>query len=508
MKSYDIKYDALTKPALEFKKLITSSEIMKEAILELDKFSNSNKRIGLDITVDKINEALVNNDIDRLIEYSRIYSTTSGIYMRFVRYLSGLLSYSWFIYPYLLNNKLKSNKVQDKIETIIKFFDKLNVKTVFQEITNKVLIQGCYYGYLIVSDNKKNADIFELPLKYCRSRYQINGLDAVEFNVKYFDEVFTDQEEKKLVLSTFPKDFQKGYALMKKNRIKRDKKDGGYWMLCDSNLAMKFSFKNNDIPLMVSVIPTLIELEQAKDLDLKKTMQQLLKIIVQKMPMTKDGDMLFDLDEAAAMHANATKMLGNAVNVDVLTTFADVDAIDLDNTTASTSNDPLAKVERQVFNSAGISQMLFATDGNIALEKSILNDESLMFYLLRQYEATLNNIINFLFNDKKIEFRIRMIEITIYNQEKKLKMYKEMANSGYSKMIPAIAAGYNQSEFLSLVDYENDILNLTEKLIPAQISSTQSSKNNTNNSNNSVGAPEKDDDEKSEKTIQNLESMG
>ena len=38
------------------------------------------------------------------------------------------------------------------------------------------------------------------------------------------------------------------------------------------------------------------------------------------------------------------------------------------------TKDELAKVERAVFNEAGVSQMQFNTDGNIALEKSILND--------------------------------------------------------------------------------------------------------------------------------------
>mgnify|MGYP006903480261 CR=1 FL=1 len=42
----------------------------------------------------------------------------------------------------------------------------------------------------------------------------------------------------------------------------------------------------------------------------------------------------------------------------------------------TTTTDDLAKVERSVYNSLGISQNLFNTDGNMALEKSVLNDES------------------------------------------------------------------------------------------------------------------------------------
>lgn len=71
-------------------------------------------------------------------------------------------------------------------------------------------------------------------------------------------------------------------------------------------------------------------------------------------------------------------MLAGAVGVDVVTTFADVEAIDLSDRNTSTTADELAKVERAVYNASGVSRNLFNTDGNLSLEKSILNDESSM----------------------------------------------------------------------------------------------------------------------------------
>jgi hypothetical protein len=75
-------------------------------------------------------------------------------------------------------------------------------------------------------------------------------------------------------------------------------------------------------------------------------------------------------------------MLKRAVGVDVLTTFADIDAIDMSDKNTTTSKDDLEKVERTVFNAMGISQNLFNTEGNMSLEKSILNDESAIRGLL------------------------------------------------------------------------------------------------------------------------------
>jgi hypothetical protein len=113
-------------------------------------------------------------------------------------------------------------------------------------------------------------------------------------------------------------------------------------------------------------------------------MQKLLKIIVQKLPLDKNGDLIFDVDEARDIHNNGVEMLKRAIGVDVLTTFTDVQSIDLSDKNTSTSIDDLEKVERAVFNAFGISQNLFNTDGNLSLEKSILNDESTMRNLLSQ----------------------------------------------------------------------------------------------------------------------------
>jgi hypothetical protein len=75
-------------------------------------------------------------------------------------------------------------------------------------------------------------------------------------------------------------------------------------------------------------------------------------------------------------------MLARAIGVDVLTTFTDVDAINISDSNTATTTDDLEKVERSVFNTLGVSQNLFNTDGNLSLEKSILNDEGSVRTLL------------------------------------------------------------------------------------------------------------------------------
>ena len=277
-----------------------------------------------------------------------------------------------------------------------------------------------------------------------------------------------------------------------------------------------------------------MDLDAAQDLDRRKQMQKLLKILVQKLPMDKNGDLIFDIDESRDIHNNAVAMLSRAIGVDVLTTFTDVQSIDLSDKNTTTTTDDLAKVERTVYNNLGISQNLFNTDGNLSLEKSILNDESTVRNLLLQFNVFFDRIVKMkVANNKKYSFKFYMLETTQYNYKEMSKLYKEQTQLGYSKMLPQIALGHSQSFILNTAVFENDVLKLTEIMIPPLMSSTMSSQdvlgnkgsNNQNKTQNNSGSsnqqtttkqttetkqsgrPEKADDQKSEKTIKNKESM-
>ena len=82
---------------------------------------------------------------------------------------------------------------------------------------------------------------------------------------------------------------------------------------------------------------------------------------------------------------NAVDMLRRCIGVDVMTTFADVQAINTSDKNTTATQDDLAKVERSLYNALGLSKNLFNTDGNLSLEKSILDDESTVRNLLLQF---------------------------------------------------------------------------------------------------------------------------
>jgi hypothetical protein len=168
----------------------------------------------------------------------------------------------------------------------------------------------------------------------------------------------------------------------------------------------------------------------------------LLKILIQKLPLDKNNDLIFDMDEAADIHANAVAMLKRAVGVDVLTTFADIEVADMADKNTATSVDDLAKVERGLYNESGSAQALFNSDSNLALEKSVSNDEASMKSIPQQFEYLLNKIINKMLKNKKYCYKFKMLETTIHNYKDISKLYKEQTSIGYSKMLPQIALGH------------------------------------------------------------------
>ena len=335
------------------------------------------------------------------------------------------------------------------------------------------------------------------------------------------------------VLKLFPEEFSKGYMLYKQGKLIDTDNNGvsfsnNGWYLLDPKNTVKFNFKDSDIPIFVNSIPTMLDLDAAQDLDRRKQMQKLLKILVQKLPMDKNGDLIFDIDEARDIHNNAVEMLRRAIGVDVLTTFTDVESIDLSDKYTTATQDDLQKVERTVYNSLGISRNLFNTDGNLSLEKSILNDESTVRNLLLQFNIFMDRVVKKKnTNSKKYNFKIYFLETTQYNYQNLSKLYKEQTQIGYSKMLPQIALGHSQSFILNTAHFENEVLHLSEIMIPPLMSSTLNGedilgkKDSTGSSNSqnksgtkkttaekkTAGRPEKADDQKSEKTIQNKESM-
>jgi len=79
----------------------------------------------------------------------------------------------------------------------------------------------------------------------------------------------------------YPREFADAYVKYKKNKLNARINDGMRgWYVLDPDCAFKINLNETDYPYLVNVIPKIFELDEAQDLDRRKMMQQLLKVII------------------------------------------------------------------------------------------------------------------------------------------------------------------------------------------------------------------------------------
>jgi len=456
---------------------------------------------GLTDLRSRLEDALISDDPKYIRDLSRHFFKISGVYSRTVRYVSLLPLYEHLIIPVVLKEGVEKHRIVSEMTNVSNFFEKLKIKTLMKDIITKVVKEGAFFGYL--RSNSGKYVLQDLPNDYCRTRYKVNGFPVVEFNVKYFDEHFPIEQVKVKVLNSYPREIVDGYVRYKQGEIK-EKFEGngsyGAWVTLDPDSAVAFYYDESLRPLLSQAFFAILEALELKGIEKRKAEEQLFNLIVQKVPLTKEGDFIFDMSEAKVMHDNAASIFKDTQKSDVLTTFAEIENIDL----GASSTDPidLEQWGKDIWSELGVSSQLFSTEGNLALEKSVIVDEALIFYLVEKVEAWLNHQIDVRFNrtPTKYYFKVWFPPITQNNKFELAKLYKELATLGYSKFLPALALGQSQLAVMSLATFENDLLGLNDIMEPLKSSHTASGKGEG-------GRPPKADSEKSDKTIQNQNSQ-
>ena len=439
---------------------------------------------------EEIDRIIDSESLEEKIKLSRFFFEHNGFYRRILMHYATILKYIGILVPNpVFGTNLSKDSVKKKYTNAVNFIDTANLPSLFTRFAIKALRDGTYYG--IISDvSNKGLVILDLPTTYCRSNYiDSDGNDVLEFNVQYFDTII-DDEIKENTLRVYPEEVSNWYRRYKKGKVK-------YWCPVPAELAIYLPLIDG-IPTFLELIPAVLDYEESKAINKARDLNEIRKIIVQKIPHLTDGGLLFEPDEAEMIHKGTVKMLKDDSNVSVLTTYADVDAI-----VAHSANDnalnSVDKALTNIYAESGSSSQLFGTDSNLSLETSINNDMALMMTFAKRIDALITRIINAKFGKSEVTFLYQILPISYYNESKYIENSLKLANSGYSFIIPSLALGITQGELLNLKDLENDVLKLGDKLIPLSTSYTQSG--------NSPGRPALSPEEKSEKTIANEKSL-
>lgn len=450
-------------------------------------------------TKEEAQNIIASGDPEELKDLSISFFYSSGFYRRFMLYYATFLKYTPVIIPHMVGNQktITDNKYSKKYYSALEFMGDLNFEKLCQNFTLKVMTEGAYYGILL-DYGEGGVAVQDLPFEYCRSRFKTpQDVDVVELDLTYFD---TIREKKKRddCLATFPIDVRKAYNSFKNKNTNR-------WYRLEPGVGIHFCLYE-ERPFMLNVIPAIIDFEEYREIEKDKDTQELKKILVQEMPHTSDGELVFEPEEVKEMHRGVVGMLKKNKDIDVLTSFGEVSLEDMQDARSVITNN-LEKIEKTIYSEAGISKQVFAADGNLSLEKSIQNDMALMMYLASSYSIWLSYIINQRYGDNKISFTAKILPVSYYNNDDYISKTLNMAQYGYSFLVPSVALGLNQSEITDIKKLEIELLKLDVELVPLQSSHTQSDGAQTNKDEESATGEkpnnEKSQDEKSDRTLEN-----
>lgn len=506
---------------------INLSEFRKSIEKMGDPVKNGTAEIPLGLTkgrkyLDKIKiedmERTPYTDVIAWRKFSRVYYA-HPLYRRLLEYFAYIFYNQYIISP-VFNEGKKPNKkklIKDYEAALRTLDEDITVENFTSQALLDMLIEGQTFYY--IEDYKKGANHYfkaiKLPTDYCRI---IGTAGTPPVNIFAIDLTFIDTAMAELtknniltreeVLKQYPAAIRKAYKEFKEGKATNQ------WFIVPTENCAAFSTSDGRPPFafLLKTIARIEKLEPMRD-DYMAT--NMTKLLVQLIDIDKEGNPEIDLELAAEFHKNLKSVASKrGGTVDALTTLAkEVNVLSLGETgDASKNYEFLQTYYDQFYDDAGVSAELFNSTTGSTLEHSQNRDTMYMFKLREQISVWFNYYLNTVCNKKIIKntkFVFSYLDTSYKNREKMIESYIEGATYGFSKIVPQVALGVKQRYIESLNAFENEVLNLGERMVPLQSSHTMSSKANENeNSKTSkdvestpAGRPSKDQSEKQDSTV-------
>lgn len=427
-----------------------------------------------------------------LRKLSRYLYSVNSHYKQLIRYFSELPTFDYIVEPYDFNiDRLDVEKFKKEYYKILKLLETMNIPHEMQKVLKIAFRDDVFFGYERSTDN--SYFIQRLNPDYCRISSIEDGVYNFEFDFSMFD-------NKNYNINNYPNEFIVKYKLYQKNKNKYR------WQELDSKnticIKINEEIEEYAIPPFSTVFEAVFDIDESKRMRNIKNKMDNYMILTQLIPIKEDKDatpnqFLIDLDTAIMFHNRAISALPDEVGL--ITSPMKIDAIKLER--KNNDADIVAQVERDYYNAAGISQVLFNSEKSnaVALSKSIATDEQFVFSVLRQIERWINRKLKYI--NTKYKYRVKLLNTTTFNRKDVFESYLKAAQYGMPvKQELAASLGLSPSALINKTFLENDILDLASKLVPLSSSHTQSGKK-SNNDSKSPGRPLKNDDELTESGV-------
>lgn len=469
-----------------------------QEILQRNVSSTSNKSY-IQYTKDLIKTYITNptSNIDTIREVSRFLVRNSMIYKKMIYYYATMPLFLYSVTQYNdLSKSITANKSLKGYEEVLRRLNTFNMQKELYTVIATTLRDGMYCGFMYDSEDD---GMFLMPLdsKYCRIYGKTaEGEWIVYFNAAYFD----SGNNKDFVegvngdgVGVWDQCFVDGY-----NAYKDQGRDFQWFRLTPEKTLCLIAGTDDEfetplpyfLPLFVSLLD-LIDLEQIL---MSKTELENYILLVSKIPMVEGSEDVDDFSISLELAQQFNSMLEQVVPdlVGVAYSPMAIDTVEFAKSNSTEDTDKLAQSMNNLFNNAGVSQLVVAggaSTNSIGLNHAIENDMSNVWTYVSRLESWINFYIKMNINEG---YKFKYHQMTWYNRDSYITNMQSMATLGGNALDYFVCVtGKTPYEVLNDIRFNALALNINQWLVPLQSSYTQSG----NATNNKGGAPTKSEDE-------------
>ena len=448
----------------------------QEAVRKLTDVTKSTKQRSVTrITKDSLRTYLENPSSyeSSLRDVSRYLATRCQVYYRLIKYNANMfcLDARSVIPPY---NPLEENDKDAIVESYyntLTLLNKMGLQLEFLKVYVTCFTEDVFYGVVYFDENSETyPSMFFLPLNpsYCKIQgVWDDGTFAYAFDMSFFNR---NQD----FLELWGEPFQSMWKEYQSSGVK--------WVTMSQEYSVCLKFRAEDwetvIPPFAGLFSSFLGLLEEEDVQAIASEEEIYKLLVLTLPLLKNSnapdDFSVDPDTAVAYFNKLKAALPSFV--DAILSPIPVDSINFNKDVASDTK-RVQEATETVLNSSGGAQILNSVTlkTSAAFEAVVKADtEFAISSLLPQTEAWLNSFVaRYVTNP----CRIKLFEVSVYTKDNLRKELLENAQNGLpTKLTINAMSGFSELDTLALNFLEEEVLNLSDKLVPLSTSYTQSEK--------------------------------
>lgn len=409
----------------------------------------------------------------------------SHIYYRIIHFFSEMfcLDCRSIIPKYDLVKENNPDKVLKAYQNTLDAVSAMRLQQEFYPIIFTCFVQDIYYGIYLHDDT--GVFHLQLPADYCKIAGKFMTGD-----LSYFFDV-TYLRSRQELIEYFPEVFEQPW--------KDYQSTGQKWQLLDSKFQVCMKYRIEDLDIIVSpwsgIFNSIINLADLEDIQAAGDAASVYKMLWYELETISGSKQIDDWKIDPNLSLPYFDKFTENVPPYIATAIVpgQIHEIDFDNDNA-TDTTKVAKATEQVLNTAGGAEVLNgATINNTYAFKmaSIANTEFAISSLLPQIQSWVMRMLSYEGAD---DCKVRFMPISTYTKAD----YREQLLSSGQYGLPTKLAintlnGFNEKDTLSLNYVEEELLHLSDKLIPLNSSYTQSGTEDGYTSEIGQGAPEKDE---------------